>query len=367
MKKALYNKKLLFIFLLPFGALLSYIASLYPCTVETLYSTGIYKPIGIVLSNITGIIPISAAEIILVFIVVFAVWRIILLIIHMCKQRNRRRHLFFNFVINTLVIFSIIYFSFILLWGLNYYRLPFSTISKLQVKPSSTSDLVGLCESLAEDANLLRNSVQEDSNGVMKLSDSYRDVFSRAYKGFQNASKLYPELKGRYGPPKGVILSPLMSYTGITGFYFPFTGEANVNISILDFDIPSTVCHEMAHQRGFAREDEANYIAYITCKMNPDMDFQYSGTLLALIESTNALYTQDETAYKKLTLKYSDGLVRDLHALNSYWHQFEGPVNDVSDKINDTYLKANNQKDGVQSYGRMVDLLLAEYRMEKSR
>jgi hypothetical protein len=158
-----------------------------------------------------------------------------------------------------------------------------------------------------------------------------------------------------------------MSYTGITGVYFPFTGEANVNVSVPDSDIPATSCHEMAHQRGFAREDEANYIAYLTCKMHPDVDFQYSGTLLALIETTNALYNQDPSAFKELRSKYSDGLIRDLGAINEYWEHYEGPVNEVSNKINDAYLKANNQSDGVQSYGRMVDLLLAEYGEGKSK
>ncbi len=100
--------------------------------------------------------------------------------------------------------------------------------------------------------------------------------------------------------------------------------------------------------------------------MHPDVDFQYSGTLLALIHSTNALYLQDQTAFKEVRSKYSDGLNRDLQALNNYWKQYEGPVSDVSNKINDTYLKANNQSEGVQSYGRMVDLLLAEYRKNAS-
>lgn len=367
MKKAIFNKKLLFVFLIPVGALLSYTASLFPNTVETLYSTGFYKPIGLILSKITGIVPTSAAELILIAVAAFAIWRIIVLIIHIFKNSRERKYFFINFFINILVTFSIIYFCFILLWGFNYYRLPFSTISKLEVRPSSASELTELCESLIERANLLRQSVGEDSKGVMQLSSGYRDVFSKAYKGYKNASRLYPQLDGNYGPPKGVILSRLMSYTGITGVYFPFTGEANVNVAIPDSDIPVTACHEMAHQRGFAREDEANYIAYITCKMNPEIDFQYSGTLLALIDSTNALYGQDEAAFKELRSKYSEGLIRDLKALNDYWKQFEGPVNEVSNKINDTYLKANNQSDGVQSYGRMVDLLLAEYRKEKSR
>ncbi len=362
MKKNKYNKKLLFIMLVPLGMLLSSIASKYPGMVEDYYSTGIYKLIGKTLSLITGVVPSSAGELLLIFTVIFTAIRIILLIIKMFRKTDGRWQMLFNFTTNIIAAASIIYFCFIVLWGLNYYRLPFSTISKLEIKPSTTSELTELCKSLVERANHLRSSIKEDSRGVAQLSGNYRDILKKAYLGYENASRLYPELGGTYGPPKGVLLSRLMSYTGITGVYFPFTGEANVNVSVPGFDIPATACHEMAHQRGFAREDEANYIAYLTCRMHPDIDFQYSGILLALIHSTNVLYQADREAFIDLRSKYSEGLNRDLKDLNNYWRQFEGPVSDVSDKINDTYLKANNQRDGVQSYGRMVDLLLAEYR-----
>ena len=155
-----------------------------------------------------------------------------------------------------------------------------------------------------------------------------------------------------------------MSYEGISGFYFPFTGEPNVNIDIPASIIPCTVCHEMAHQRGFAREDEANFISYLVCSINPDVTFQYSGTLLALINSMNSLYKYAPQKYKTLIATYSKGLNRDLLELDQYWNYYEGPLEKLSTKINNTYLKANLQKNGVFSYGRMVDLLLAENRRQ---
>lgn len=153
-----------------------------------------------------------------------------------------------------------------------------------------------------------------------------------------------------------------MSYTGITGIYIPYTGEANVNINSTDFMLPSTVAHEMAHQRGFAREDEANYIAYLTCSMHPDRDFQYSGVMLALIYSMNALAENDIEAYKVLRSKYSEGVKNDLRYDAEFWAKYEGKTQEISNNVNNTYLKSNGQKDGVQSYGRMVDLLIAEYK-----
>jgi hypothetical protein len=161
------------------------------------------------------------------------------------------------------------------------------------------------------------------------------------------------------------MLSELMNYTGICGVYFPFTGEANVNVSIPETSLPSTAAHEMAHQRGFSREDEANYISYLACTAHPDINYKYSGVLLALIHSMNALYEDDKPDFYKLSENYSDGVRHDIEELNKFWQKYEGPVERTSDKINNAYLKANNQKDGVRSYGRMVDLLIAEHRQAK--
>ena len=152
-----------------------------------------------------------------------------------------------------------------------------------------------------------------------------------------------------------------MSYTGITGIYMPYTGEANVNYNIPSFMWASTAAHEMAHQRGFAREDEANFIAYLVCISSEEEDIQYSGVFLALIYSMNALYNEDQKGYFELRDKYSQGLLRDMKYNGDFWDKYQGMAEEISSNINDGYLKGNRQEDGVKSYGRMVDLLIAEY------
>jgi hypothetical protein len=158
-----------------------------------------------------------------------------------------------------------------------------------------------------------------------------------------------------------------MSHTNIIGIYTCLTGEANIDIDIPDMTIASTAMHEMAHQRGFAREDEANYISYVACMAHPDADFKYSGSVMALQYSMNALYGADHDRYFKLTEKYSAGYLLDLQDEQAYWKQFQGVTKKVADKMNDTYLKLNGETDGVKSYGRMVDLLLAEYRKKDGK
>ncbi|WP_010248390.1 DUF3810 domain-containing protein [Acetivibrio cellulolyticus] len=355
-------KKLCFVLLIPLGIILVYLSTLSLALVERVYSSGIYRIIAAPLNLISGLFPFSLAEILLIGLIVLVISKFIHLIIKLFKTPRQAKQLFLDSLINIVAFISILYFSFVVIWGLNYQRVPFSQIAGLDIQPASVEELASVCKRLATQANELRKYVSEDENGVMTLPAGKQDALKRAYKGYENAAKAYPEFKGIYARPKGVLLSEVMSYLGIEGIYSPFTGEANVNTSILDAPFPFTACHEMAHQRGFSREDEANYISYIACRYHPDKDFQYSGMLYALIYTSNALYENDATSYSELRSNYSEGIIRDLNAINQYWRKYETPVQDFSSSVNDTYLKANRQEDGVKSYGRMVDLLIAEYR-----
>lgn len=345
--------------LIPISMMLIYAAKVSPHTIENIYSRGIYKYISQPLSKITGIFPFSLAEIVFYL---FILWAIVTLIKLLSSIISVNKPLILKLIKEIMAVLSILLFMFVSLWGLNYYRLPLSQSLNLSKGEFTKEDLEELCIYLIEKANTYRNDVKENSQGIMELSQGKRYTVSKAYKTYDNIAREYPVFKGNYGKPKIVMASKLMSYTGIAGIFFPFTIEANVNGDMPDAVFPNSMVHEMAHQRGFAREDEANFISFLTCVYSDDIDFKYSGTLLGLIHSINALYRVDKDAAAKLASQYSSGLKKDLADINAYWDKFEGPVERASTKINNTYLKANNQKDGVQSYGRMVDLLLAYYK-----
>ena len=152
-----------------------------------------------------------------------------------------------------------------------------------------------------------------------------------------------------------------MSYFGTSGIYFPFTGEANINADQPGFLLPAVICHEMAHQIGFASEDEANFIAYLTCRLNPDPLFQYSGNLMALIYSLNTLKKMDFDAYLQLKETCSKEVTEDIEANNQYWSSFYNPLMTMTSWFYDLFLKANDQPEGIDSYNLMVDLLIGEY------
>lgn len=353
MRNKIILKRLKLTLLIPLGIILVYFSSGNPTLVERLYSNGIYQPLGSIISRVFGILPFSVAE----FIVILVPAAFIVYTIRVLKNMR-----LIEYLINTLVIISIVFFSFIGTWGLNYYRMPFADIAGLEIRPASVNDLEDLCRDLIEKANTLRSSVSVDPEGNVDIPGSPRDILKNCNKGYEAISGIYPELGGSYGDPKPVLLSRLMNYTGICGVYFPFTGEANVNIAIPEPTLPSTSSHEMAHQRGFSREEEANYISYLACSAHPDVNYKYSGVLLALTNSMNALRNADKGSFLRLSENYSEWVRHDLKSINEFWVGYEGPVERATDRINDAYLKANNQQDGVKSYGRMVDLLIAEHR-----
>ncbi len=356
------NKTIYLILLFPTALGLVYIADRFPNMVERYYSRLIYKGLSQVISGVTGVFSFSVAEVLVVLASGAVMIGIVKGIAELIKNPGNRLTLLLRRLLTVVIIISVAYFCFIIIWGLNYHRLPISEIINLRVEETSTEELKGLCAYLIEEANGLRGFMTEDQRGIMTSIVGVQDMLKRAHRGYDAVAGIIPELAGRYGRPKGVMLSVVLSYQGIGGIYFPFTGEANVNISEPHFIIPFTASHEMAHQRGFAREDEANYIGHLACVMHPDKDFQYSGIMAALQYSMNALARQDVGSYRVLREGYSDGVRRDFDAWSEHCKKYDGALRRTTDRINDAYLQSNIQRDGVQSYGRMVDLLLAHYR-----
>ena len=322
---------------------------------ETYYSTTLNKWMIQTLSHVTSIVPFSIG----IFIYIGHLIAIPILIIVIIYR-------FFNGGVLSLlrrimIYISLVYIVFMLLWGFNYSRMSIGEIMELNVEQQSIETLYELNRALIEKANELRLHVDENSEGVMTVSGGYKYVFSRAHIGFDVASNNIEALGGHYGKPKYMIPQEILLYTKIGGMYFPFTAEANVNVGMPDLLIPATTLHEMAHQRGFASEDDANFIAYLTASLHPDSDFQYSGVVLALIYTMSALQRQDAELAEELLTLYGEGLRRDLNHYREFWKEYDGLVDRLSERVNDIYLKGNRQEDGVASYGRMVELLLAYY------
>ena len=335
-----------------------------PQAVEAIYSQHLFRWIAAVfglLGRLAG--PFSMAGLLLLILAAGLLALLFALPVLLIRRPQRRKRILSAYLAGFLLIPSSILLLFAITCAPNYQRVTFSEQCGLEVRPSSVQELTDLCLSLLDKTNQLRDTINPQELENRSFSVLSRDVQS----AFNSLSEEYPFLGKAPIPSKPMIFSELLSILNLTGFYFPYTAEANVNVHMPVTELPFTVAHELSHTCGFMREDEANFIAYLACLKSDDPIIRYSGLYCALSYSMNALYAASPELYFAVRSYYGEGLSADADALSAYWQPyFHTPAAKLSDAVNDTYLKANDLSDGVQSYGRMVDLLLAQTRSESS-
>ncbi len=311
------------------------------------YGSTIYPLLVCVIGGLSNLVPFSVVEILLYLFLTLGLW-------YGITHRKKPFHLISSLVF----LLGFLAFSYTMNCGINYYRRPFSSYLELQTRESSVEELEELCAYLVKKIN--ETAMESESGSLF----SQMKLARQGQKAMEHLGTRYPQLSGYYPRPKPVTVSWILAIQQLCGIYSPFTVEANYNWQMTEYNIPHTLCHELSHLKGFMREDEANFIGYLACIYSEEDYFQYSGYLMGWIYAGNALAKQDIERYRNLYIQLPSQAVEDLQENNAYWNRYEGKVAEVSNQMNDTYLKLNNQEEGVQSYGRAVDLMLAYYREE---
>lgn len=353
--------------LLPVWGALVWLARGHPDGVERWYSQGFYPVWARAFIAVTSPLPFSLAEILVIAASLLAVWWLVSFARALWRGGGRRKAVLRDYLLWGGAACSVVLTFFLLGGGFNYYRHTFTQMSGLAAVASPLEQLAGLCRELGEESGALRQGLPEDGNRVSLLCQTNREMARTAAASYAGLMEQEPQWDFFHLStcclPKPVFFSEAMSYMEIVGVFFPYTDEANVNVHTTDFDIPFAACHELAHISGFMREDEANFLAYAACRASEDRFFRYSGTLTAFIHATNALYAKDPEACREVMESLDEGVRRDLAASSAYYNAHHTSFGEFSTKVNDTYLKVNSQPQGVATYGRMVDLLLADYRL----
>jgi uncharacterized protein DUF3810 len=352
--------------LLPAALVLQWLAGMVPGVVESAYARGAYRLIRRLHAVLTGWIPFSVAEtaidLFLGAVVLYAVTELRWSALRRFWAREGRGARLLRLGRG---LVGVLYLTFLLAWGRNYRRPPLATLAGLGQAGGTPAELQALSAELIAGANALRGGVLEDAQGVMRLPAGRRAALDAAHEGLRRASARLVPLQGPRVRPKPALFSPVLSRLGIAGIFVPYTGEAHVNASLPDVDIPFAASHELAHERGLAREDEANYAAAVACRDHPAAEFRYSGALISSTYVQAALASVDRPAAVALEGSRSAGTRRDLRAMAEWAKRYRSRLTDVSERVNDTYLRSQGQPLGVRSYGAMVDLLLAERRLAR--
>ena len=365
-KKIFQFKRMYILLLFPLSLLLIALARLDNRWVEHFFVRFVYKPLSYAVGSFISLFPFSVTELLAVLCAGLLVFYLVRVTVKIVKNPKAYRHQLYKLFINTLCALSAALFLFEMCMGLNYYRYEAAYYLGLDVHDSTVEELYKLTKSLADDINYYRAQMDEDENGVSILSDSNRyETSQSARDAYHSLSEKYTILKAADIRNKPLVSSKLFSTVMTTGIYIPYTFESNINVDVPAFTIPATMCHELTHFRGFMRENEANFLGYLACMESDRADFRYSGAMLAFSYCYPQLSKADKELASQVAASVSDGVMRDLIYEDEYWEPYRNTVTaDVSNKVYDGYLSANNQQSGIQSYGEMVDLLLAYQRAQ---
>ena len=317
------------------------------------YVIHIYSVLVGSLGRIFGLFSFSVVEIIL--------YLVIVLVVVMMFQAFRKKRLY-DLCVNVFLMAAVLFFLYCSNCGVNYYRTSFAESEGLNSDNYSIEELIETCRWLTKEVNDLSSGVKRDEDGVMCLTVDEQEA---ARDAMEHLGEIYPELSGYYPRPKALLNHWILSVQQLSGIYSPFTIEANYNGEMTDYNIPLTACHELSHLKGFMQEEEANFIGFLACIQSDEVEFQYGGFLRGWIHCMNLLYRTDYESWEEIRMTLSESVESDLKANSRFWDKYDGAVAEVADRINDTYLKANGQSDGVRSYGRMADLVVIYYYQNK--
>ncbi len=321
-------------------------------------SAHVIRPIHRTLSVWTSNVPFSVAELLIALLVILALVYIVLQIVALIRKPDKLKRIY-RTLISFLTAGLMIYGGFCMLWGVYYYGDDFIVRSGLGNEKVSVEELTEVTQYFASLANEFSSKVSRDANGV--YSADCREIIDRSPEVYKEAEKNYSCLEGPRVRAKGVFCSRIMSYIDFTGFFFPFTAEANVNMETPSAYFASTVAHELAHQRGVAKEQEANFVAVLASLEYGDADYVYSAAVLAYTHLGNALYDADYDRWAEIYSGLDDAVLADLKANRDYWQRFRTPVQQVSNTVYENFLYSYDQDLGLKSYGACVDMLVNYY------
>ena len=334
----------------------------FPGVVHKIYTTGLFKILTYLPKILTKGWRYSFAEacfviFILLFLIytIFTIVKTILALVKRTEKPFHRLAKYGSFIVKTICV---ILSTFILFGAFNYNSLPLWEVAGYEIHKRDTQTLAELCLLLEEKAS--SSYVEKRETDVFVYIDEANKAYEKAreeYDFFDGYTKVLT-------PAKPAFASTIMCYLQISGIYPYILPESAVNDKTPTSALAHTVCHELAHQMGFAREDEANYVAFVACISSEMPEFVYSGYYEAFLHSMNALYAYDHDKWEEIYNQTDPRILDDMKKSSDFWDSFSTPNNilgNLSENVNDAYLTANNVADGTHSYGRVVDLLLAHY------
>ena len=337
-----------------FQIILLKIIPYFPEVVEHYYSNGLYPIISKLERIIIGSIPFSVGDCIYFILIVLGIkWLFV-------KRKTWKRD-WKNNMLAVLSFMSVFYFCFHLLWAFNYYREPL--FEKMNIERDySDADLLAFTKKIIAKTNAVHHQITKNDSLKVVVPYSQEQIFEMNLNGYKTLSNQYPFFEYKNPSIKKSLFSLPLTYMGFGGYLNPFTNEAQVNYLGPMYSFPMTTNHEMAHQMGFASESECNFIGFLASIKNEDRYIQYSGYSMALRYCLGNLYAKDEKIYDELLKTVNPGILKNYKESELFWKQYDTIIDKGFHAFYDQFLKVNQQKDGLDSYSKYVNLMVNYYK-----
>jgi len=318
--------------------------------IENFYTNGLYQFTSKLLRYVFGWLPFSFGDI-------FYGLAIIYMIRWVIKNRKRFTKDTKRWFAEVFSFIAVIYFSFHVFWGMNYYRIPLNESLDLE-KEYTTEQLVDITKRLINKTNSIHLEITNNDTVKVVMPYTKEEILNKAPEGYKTLEKTYPHLKYEPASIKKSLFSIPLTYMGFSGYLNPLTNEAQVDALIPVYKFPTTTCHEIAHQLGYAAENEANFMGCLASIHNEDIHFVYSGYAFALRFCVNEVYNRDPELFKELVESINKGVRKNYKEVRDFWDQYKNPSEPIFKSTYNAYLEANDQEGGMKSYNYVVDLMV---------
>ena len=328
--------------------------------VENGYSNGFFPLFSKALRYLFGNIPFSIGDLLYAIVIMFLAWKLLRLFRFIYSRPGKAVYWqrFRSFVYNTLLTLGIVYIIFNLFWGINYNREGIASQLGLPEQKYTTAEL-------REINCLLLEKVNTSKRSLLKQQIAYptnKELFRKVETAYSRLAKEYPFLTYQPSSIKASMWGWFGNYAGFTGYYNPFTGEAQLNTTIPKFLQPFTACHEVAHQVGYAKEMEANFVGYLAAKASPDTLLHYSMYFDLFTYANRNLFMNDSLSARIYAKDLDSSVKQDIIEWRKFNRRHQGKLEPLVRWAYGKYLQSNQQPNGISSYDEVTGFLIAYYR-----
>lgn len=349
--------------LLPFTILL-HILSIFLPTVADFVNRVPAQAVRFLLAKLTGFLPFSLAEISFIILIPLAIFGMVISfkLASLDDPKPSRYYL------STLLgVFLTLYILFVFTLGTSYFTTTIDKELAIDKNKISKEELFETADEIRQQAEKLLDEIEFSENGSSVMPYDLDTLNEKLNQTYDILSERYGFIASLSSSVKPILMSKALTYTHMSGLYTYMTGEANVNTNFPDSTLPFTVAHEMAHQRGIAREDEANFVAFLVTMESDDPYIRYSGYYEVFKYFVNALYAADQELFKEIYARSDIRLVNEILAFNEFFKPYQNSAAaTVTETINDAYQQIQGVEEGIQSYSLVVDLTVAYHQKKGS-